>query len=732
MTAMDEREIHLRYYLRVIKKRRFIVITLFTIVFTAFLIVTLSSTPVYKASAKVLIERGESAPLRENYYYPSYDPEFYETQYQLIKSTSVARKVVTMLSLDTKYETFFKEDQEGFSPIRDTINWFRELFHVVSTLIGAAKPDTEITNKEETGGPEPVSRVDMLARMISGEIIVNPVKNSRIVNVGYMSPNPYFASMIANTVAKAYIEEMLEMKMSSSRYTIEWMTKKAEEERGRLEKSEQALQDYMRANDIVTLENRVAIVPQKLSEFSSQQVRDEAKRKELEALYNKIKVMSGNPDKAETIPAIASDPMLQSLREQILKAEQNVTEFSKKFGKKHPTMIKAVGELDMLKKKREQEILRIIESIRNEYELAKSNEADTRRLLANTKGEALNLNEKFIQYEILKREVENNRQLYDTLIKQIKEQSITEQAHTVNVWIIEHAEIPKSPAKPQKSLNIFLGIIFGLFGGIGLAFFVEYLDNTVKSPDDVERRLQTPVLGTVPTSKVTDIAKIILKRPSSIFSEKYKAIRTAVLLSSADTPPKSILITSMGPEEGKTVSSINLALTIAQSEYSVLLIDSDLRKPKVHRIFGLKNSKGLSTYLSDTSDINIVQEGPLPNLGIIPSGPIPQNPSELLSSNRMIELIRLLNERYNIIICDSPPLLAFADSLILSKILEGTIIITKAGETTYEVVRVGLKSLEDMKSHILGIIINGLDAKPGDPYYYRYYSYYQPKKYSKR
>jgi len=724
---MEEREIHLRDYLKIISKRRYIVAAFFVIVFTAVLIGTLSSTPIYKASAKVLIERGETAPLRGSYYYPPYDPEFHETQYQLIKSTPVAKKVVTMLSLDKTYVTYFKNDKQGFPLVGEITKWFRELFHVILNTIGAVNPDKEKNDEKKSEDPPTLSNIGTLARTISGGIIVNPVRNSRVVTISYMSPNPRFAAMIANTVAKAYAEEILEMKMSSTQHTIEWMTKKAEEERTKLEKSEQALQDYMKTHDIVTLENRVTILPQKLSELGTQLVRDEAKRKELGELYNKVKRLSSNPDKAETIPAISSDPTLQSLRGQILKAEQNIMELSKKYGAKHPTMIRAKGDFEILKKKRKQEIRRIIESLRNDYELARANETNTRRLFKNTKKDALNLNQRFIQYEILKRDVENNRQLYNTLIKQIKEQGITEQAQAVNVWIIESAETPKTPVKPKKTFNIFLGIFFALFGGVGLAFFVEYLDNTVKSADAAERRLGVPVLGVIPMSKEKRIEKIVLSKSGAIFAENYKAIRTAVLLSSADTPPKSVLITSMGPEEGKTVSSVNLALTIAQSEYSALLIDSDLRKPQIHKFFRLSNHKGLSTYLAGASDINIIHEGPLKNLSIIPAGPVPPNPSELLSSNRMNELIRLLGKKFDIIICDSPPLLMVTDGLILSKILDGTIIVTKAGKTTYETVRKGLKSLQDMNTHILGIIINALDVKETE-YHYRYYSSYHYSK----
>lgn len=696
---MDEKEIHLRDYLKIIKKRRYTVYTFFTIVFIVVLIGTLSTTPIYQASTKVLIERVEPYNLTMMYpYYSSYDPEFYETQYQLIKSTSVAQKVVKMLSLESTYESYFKGGK--------------------------------ITPGNET------SKADILADIVSNGIIVSPIKNSKIVSLSFMSTNPDFAVLVANSVARAYIEEIMEMRMSSSRYSIEWMTKKAEEEKVKLEKSEKALQDYMRANNIVTLQDKVALTPEKLSELNTQLVKAETRRKELESLYSAVTKLSGSMRDAEMIPAIASDPTMQSLRNQILKSEQNTEELSKKFGKKHPAMIKAEEELKVLKQKRDQEIRRVIGSIKTEYELAKSNESSLQRMFSGTKAEALDLNEKFIQYGVLSRVVDTNRQLYDALIKKMKEQSVTEEVQTVNVWVVEKAEKPASPVKPRKSLNILLGIIIGLFGGIGLAFFIEYLDNTIKSPEDVETRLGLPVLGVVPLLESKDeiIEEIILKEPQSIYAESYKTIRTAVLLSSATRPPQNIQVTSMGPNEGKTVTSVNLAITIARSGYSVLLVDSDLRKPRIHTIFRLNNLSGLSTYLAGaTADIETVFKQPLTNLTVIPSGPIPPNPSELLGSNRANELISLLNERFDLIIWDSPPLMSVTDSLILNRILDGTIIVTRAGKTTYEIVDRGLKLMEgrrenDIETRILGIVINGLDLKKSDQYYYQYYNYYPSRK----
>lgn len=710
-----EREIHLRDYLRVIQKRRYTVYTFFIVVFAVVLIGTLSTRPLYQATTKVLIEKGEPRSLMMSYGYVPYDPEFYATQYQLIKSSSVGRKVVDLLDMERTPEAGAKEEVSFFGAFT---GWFRDAF---ASLFGLKAGDRAA---REGSAEEREARAGEAAKAISGAIIVKPVKNSKIVEISYLSPNPELAKAVVDAVARAYIDELLELNMSSTRYTLQWMTKKAEEERAKLEVSEKSLQQYMKNQNFVALENKVAIVPQKISELNSQLTRAESRKKEMETLYSRVKDLGGNIEEAETVTAVASDPTIQSLRQQMLKAEQSIRELSQKYGQKHPAMIRATEDLSILRAKKEQEVKRVIESIRNEYELAKSNEANLRRLLAEAKGEAFTVNEKLIEYGVISREVETNRQLYDALIKKIKEQSITEQVQSVNVLIVERADAPKHPVKPRKALNLLIGIIVGLFGGIGMAFFVEYLDQTIRSPEDAEARLNVPVFGMVPLAGTGRAAEeTLLSEPASAFAESYKAIRTALLLSTAERPPKRILVTSANPDEGKTATSVNLAIAVAQSERSVLLIDGDLRKPRIHKIFGLDNSRGLSTCLSGLSGTDIVFPGPLPNLGIIPSGPIPPNPSELLSSGRFNELLASLSVQYDIIICDSPPLLTVADSLILGRAFDGTVIVTRSGKTTYELVRRGLSSLASIGGHVLGLVINGVDTRKDD-YYHRYHSYY--------
>jgi capsular exopolysaccharide synthesis family protein len=326
----------------------------------------------------------------------------------------------------------------------------------------------------------------------------------------------------------------------------------------------------------------------------------------------------------------------------------------------------------------------------------------------------------------MKREVDTNRQLFSALLAKIKEQKITEKIQMINVWIIDVAETPKFPAKPRKMRNITLGFIFGLFGGIGFAFFIEYLDNTIKSPEDVEESLKIPVLGVIPSlkDKRKNIEDVVATEPSSVLTENYRAVRTAVMLSSAGEPPKCLMITSMASGEGKTATATNLAVAIAKAGRSVLLVDGDMRRPKLHKIFEMDNSSGLSTYLTGASNGKILKQSSIENLSVMTAGPIPPTPSELLNSSRMKQLVKNLSSRFDHIIFDSAPVMSVTDSQILSKISDGTIIVARSGQTTHEIVKKGLKKLQDIDANVLGMVINAVDTKRvGYEYYYGYDGY---------
>lgn len=713
---IKKEELHLRDIIRVVKKRRHILLAFLLSVLTLASLATFIMTPLYEGMTKVMIERSDGGDLNSNYRPGSNDPVFYETQFQLIRSRAVARRVVNTLSLQQNYDAFIGKTIEKTSPWRFALTELKNLFGWIRTAI---RPAESAAQKEKNL----LSKGEDLTKLISEQIRVRPVEGSRIVNISYLSPNPELAALIANTVAKAYIEETLEMKLSATRSSLRWMTKKAETEAEKLRQSELGLQQYMKDKNIVAIEDRMTVTPEKLSEINIQLVRAETRRKELENLYEKVRQIGRNYQAATTISAISVDPSLRAIRTQILETEKSIMELSNKYGSKHPLMVKAKGDLQVLKRKRNQEIDRLVESIKNDYEMARSNERSLRGQLTSTKTEALLLTEKFIQYGALKRVVDTNRRLYDSLMMKLKEQSITEENSPVNLWIVEEAIVPLHPARPWVGMNLLLATVIGLLGGLGLILFLEYFDNTVKDPEDAEAKLGIPVLTVIDLWRDDSQSpeQVVWKDPQSVFAENYRSLRTSIQLSFPESPPKKILVTSSGMGEGKTTTAINLAFALAQSDNRVLLIEGDLRKPRLHKVLKINNSKGLSSYLAGASDSHIIQKGPIPQLAVIPSGPIPPNPSELLGSNRMNVLLESLSKEFDFIVCDSPPVMPVADSRIICRLFDGVILLSKAGVTPYDLLERSRRLLVDSGARLLGLVINGFDAKKSGYYHQDYY-----------
>jgi capsular exopolysaccharide synthesis family protein len=709
---MYDRNRNLQDYLKVLHKRWQIVAAVGGGIFAVVLLVTMLSTPIYDGTAKVIIERVEVDNLSGNNRVQPQDPEFYSTQFQLIRSHTVARRVVDILGLETGIAAReMPENPSRFSSVLQSIRgWF-------------PRSSPTVEKDGEPADPNAWTASDKVARQLLKNIRVRPIQGSRITEVTYSSPNPEFAALIANTFVQAYLEKSLEMKMDATHLSLNWLTPKADAELKKLQASEKRLQTYMEQNNLVTMEERSTIIPEALTQLGRELISAESRTKEHKLLYDKVRAVAGDLNAAENVLAVSEGGALEVLRAQILQAEQLNMELSSKYGARHPMMLKAVADLNILKEKRRQEINRIIQKIRNQYELALANENSIRNQLNQTKSMALGLNEKYVGYSVLKREIDTNRQLYDALLTKIKDQSVSGERQPVNISIVETAKVPQSPVRPVVTLNLLLGLLLGLFGGIGVAFFVDHQDLRIKAAEDVADILKIPALGSITFNRVAgNMKEIVRTAPRSEFTENYNALRTTLLLSAADIPPRHILISSSIAGEGKTTTATNLALTMAKAGSKVLLIDADLRKPTLHKVFKLHNQVGLSSYLAGSSDKSILNKGSHENLVIIPAGPIPSNPYELLNSNRMATLLDNLAKEFDVIICDSPPILSVADARVLCRFFDGMIVVARAGLTTYPMVKKSIRMVKEVKGEILGILVNAVQTR--DLEYYGYYSNY--------
>lgn len=713
---------HLKDYLKIIMERRYVVILFFVTTLAVVMFNTMTATPLYKATTRLIVEKNELnkivASSAARFFYDENDENFLIIQEQIITSYDVAEKVLNKLknaiggmreSNAPKSEASIEKELEKEVIIEDE-NSAGNSGDQQKELQG-----TIILQSDEKEDEMKIIEIvpELTPQDISSTIQVTTETESNAVLISYISRAPLLAAIAANFVADAYIEQNLEIGSNTAKVSQVWMNKKIESALERLEESERKLQKYMKESDILTMGNRIAIVPEKMSQLSSRLTIAQAERKEVEAVYDSIISLPEDLTDADTLPSIARDNSLQDIQEQIVKAEQEIMRLSNKYGERHPVMIRAANNLEILQKKKKQLIEKLIKYEKNNYQLSKSKEENLRKLFLATKADAVELNDKLVKYDILKKDVESNRELYESLISKVKEQHLLEDLPPVTIRVIEKAMVPTTHFSPKKKRNIMLGLIIGLFGGIGIAFFVDYLDQTVRSAYNATKRFNIPVLGTIPFyhEKERKIENIVLNDPLSSIAEAYKSIRMFIFFSARKKLANTILVTSGAHGDGKTATAINLAVAIAQSNASVLLIDADLRDPRIHEALDLDNSKGLSTILAGVPNSvgGSIKRGPIPKMSVITSGPLPENPSEMIGSKRMSLLLRKIEKRFDYIIFDSP-VINMTESLIIARYVDGTIVITRAGKTTYHILEEELHALKNVNASVFGLVINGAAA----------------------
>jgi succinoglycan biosynthesis transport protein ExoP len=732
MDQNTEEQIHLRDYLRVIQKRRWTVITVFAIIVITVVIHAFTATPIYEATTRLIIDKENPnvVSIQEVMAFDASGTDYYQTQYRIIESRTVAREVIRRLNLD-KSEEFFPQPKDDVisnvkRSIQETIAFWKD--SIASLLKTEQKATTKKIAEYEPDSP--------LVEDFIKRIEVTPIRNSRLVDVNFQAKDPALTATILNTLANAYIDQNLETKLSAVQDAVKWLHSRIQEERKKVEKAEQALLRYKEKHSIVTdfssdVEN---ITAQKLAQLNTQVVEVESERVEAETRYKQAMALSDTPDMLDSIPEVLNNELILQIKAMEVELYKRMSELSKRYGQKHPQMVAIESELKTLNKRKTQEVNRVITSLKNEYRVILAKENSLKNALAKQKKDSLELNQKAIKYGVLRREAESARHMYELLIKRFKETSLTEDMKTGNIRVIDKAEVPKDPVKPKKKLNIFLASILGLFMGIGLAFFFEYLDNTIKIPEDVKQHLKIPYLGLTPLFSTknkwnqredTSPELVTFNYPKSTASESYRGIRTNIRFSSAESVPQVILITSAGPQEGKSITTANLAVTMAQADSKVIILDCDMRKPQIHKIFGIAKEHGISNLLVGTSNVRgAIIHTRIPNLDVIPSGPIPPNPSELLGSTRMARLLNALRKEYAHILIDSPPSAAVTDAVVLSKSVDGVILVISAGHTAREIVKNSVAQFGAVSSSILGAVLNGVDMSRDGYHYYQYYYYY--------
>ncbi len=732
---MFQEDIHLRDYLRVIKKRQWVVLTFFIVIVVSVTITSFLSSPIYKSTSRILIEKETPNVLsfKEVLALDSADTDYYQTQYTILKSRSLAKEVLEQLGL---MEQALQSQPSGFS--------IRKVLSGTLTLLGLRKPLTEEAKTR-------IKEQQAIDRFLNRTISIEPIKGSRLVDVSAFSTDQELAMRIANAIVDTYIKQSLGAKLVASQNAIGWLEEQLKDSQQKVAESEAALFAYKEAHGIISVKDRQNIVMQKLSELSTAVSNARIKRISVETQYKQIEQYLQQTEATssmttiqslESLSLVINNPLIQKLKVDLSSLESELSELLKKFRRKHPNVIAIKSQINSVKDRIHAEIGQIVASIKNEYELALAQEQEMVAALETQKREALELNQKAITYGVLERDVESNKRVYNALLQRTKETTVTEQLETSNIRVIDRATIPNYPVAPRKKLNIFLAMVVGLVVGTAFAFFFEYIDNSIKTPDDIKQYLKIPFLGFIPKvaygngnapAYQTDqhpVDTVVAVDPKSTVSEAYRSLRTNVMFSSLERGP-IILVTSAGPTEGKSITVANLAITMAQSGSRTLIIDCDLRKPRIHRIFNIPGNAGgfsdMIAHLGTNGTKITVKRTKIPNLDIIPCGKIPPNPSELLSSARAKILIEALGKKYDKILIDSPPVNVVTDPVILSQVAGGVIIIIRSGETGRDVVRRARDQLLNVNANILGGVLNSVDMQKDHYYYYSYYHnyYYQ-------
>jgi succinoglycan biosynthesis transport protein ExoP len=710
------REPHLLDYLIVLRKHQWLIIFFLFAIVSIVTIATFRMQPIYEATARVEIDRESSNGFRFNESDQSdgyFDLEDYiVTQSKILQSETLAMQTVKSMGLDRLPEF-------GGSP-------------------------EKVEKVALPGSDASLIRPRALGAFLGG-LTVKRVPNTRLLDVTFESTSPVLAARVVNAHLNNFIEQNFRSRFDAATQASNWMAGQLNEMKIKVENAEDARLEYERENQIWTIDEKSDISTQKLGELEKQLTDAEAERINKEAVYELAQ--SGNYD---AIAAVRESVVIQDILKQQTALSAQYTDAVNQYGPKYPKVLRIQAQLKDLDDLVQREKLNIGNQVEADYRGARQRELLLKQALDEQKAQVNQTAEKLVQYSILKREADTNKQLYDGMLQKLKEAGITAGLRSSNIRVVDPALIPGGPSRPNKTRNIFLSIVVGLLGGIGLALLREYLDNTVKTPDDIETLVHLPSLAVVPALSSSNgkrhgrLSKILRapavasregraelishNMPQSQMSEAFRALRTSLLLSQADHPPQVILMTSSLPREGKTTAAVNLAVTLAQLGDKTLLVDADLRKPGINRALSLVDGKhaGLSSYLAGVSSLDLitVPHPAISNLDAIPTGPIPPNPADLLSSRRLTELIAELRNRYKFVVFDSPPIMAATDAVILSVLVDGVLMVVRSGETPKEAFTRTRDLLIGVKAHMLGVVLNAVDSSSPDYYYsYRYYPY---------
>ncbi len=675
---------------------------------------TSRQVPVYRADASIVIDLTPPQVLKNvpevvdlgsgNFWSTK---EYFETQYRIMKSRAVAEQVIARLGLDHDYD----------------------YLHIDPRL-------------DENAKAQIVKNMDIPERVMNSLLLV-PVRDSRVVNIGIEDTNPQRAADLANAVAEEYIEQNVERKLVTSHGASAWLAGQLSALRHKMEEAEKALYQFKEQNHKYLIagsgqgliNQRVSMLGDELLRAEVERVRQETR---IESLKESLEKSKDLEIKAESFPKVFENQLVNVQRETLARLETDRSELAERYQPGHPKLISLERRVTDVKNRLKHAIQVVLDSIDSEYRQKLEENRRYQSMFGEAKQQALEMNRLEVQYDRLRRDKDLTQGMFDTLLKRQREIDIAGLLRTNNIRLLDRALVPGGSVRPNKRLNLSLGALVGLLLGLAMASLLELLDRTVKSQDDIEKGLGLPLLGILPTipgglsgqDKANTIKRDlhVSVSPTSAVSECARAIRTSLLFASPDRPFKILLVASTGPREGKTTAATSIGITMAQSGNRVLLVDGDLRRPRLHHTFDCRSNSGLSTVILGESSLEeAIKPTGVERLFLLPAGPVPPNPAELLQSERCAEVLRTLADRFDRVIVDSPPLGVVTDALIMSTRADGLVLVLRAGKTPKKLAHRGRRTLLDVKAHIYGAVLNDVDlgSRTGQYYYYYYrYGYY--------
>jgi capsular exopolysaccharide synthesis family protein len=725
LVRLPVQDVHLLDRLGVIVRHRRIVAAVFLITVGVVMMQTYSTVPIYRAKAQILIQDERStavSALKETD--PAFwaDPEpYYKTQYNILRSRGLARRVVRSLDLRDVPE-FNGRTPQPPGPLAAVAAVRARLKSAVASIAALARPPAQ-AESDAPGSDETREEAAYIGGVIA-RVQVAPVAGTRLVDVYFDSADPAFAIRAVNALADEYVQQNLELRLQNIDKTLVWLTDELQKQQRKVTDSEQALADYRSSQNALSLDDRQNIVVARLNSLNESVTRARTMRVQKESLFNQVRSVDANSDSILAVPAVATSAPVVDLKGRIAGLEADKARLASRYGPQHPEMIKLEGQLAQARHQLKAEAAKVLEQLRSDYQAAAAEERSLSASLEEQKNAAMDLDRKSASYTVLEREAETNRQVYQQLLQQEKELRVISNSRANNVQVMDRADGAGQIA-PTPRRDWMMAILLGTLLSIGLAFGIEYFDDTVKTPEDVTRRLKLPLLGIVPAVRGDRVPVLTGPVPHD-FGEAFRSLRTSLVFTSGGGEgARVIAVTSTQPLEGKTTTACNLAAALALGGARVLLIDADMRRPGLHKAMSLQNTVGLSHLLVGQARVrDAVQRTGEPNLFVITAGRTPPNPSELLASERMKGFVKnLAAGPFDWVVIDTPPVLAVTDSVILSQMVSGLVFVIGAEMTRRMHIERAVETLAASRPRLVGAVLNRVDFEANKYYYSRYYGY---------